>query len=195
MTTHATLSRPDRLPPAVTATVAAVGSAAVAVPLFAVVATTSYAWVLTVCLAAFAAAVAVVDARTHTLPNRYTSALAAAGLIQAAAVSIASHDGIRFLDSLVAAAVVCSAYVALGLLGWFGFGDAKFAGALAVTVAIYAGFAAMYMVPLAILFAAIWTLLCRTFGRVPPTRPHGPAIALSAVCITTAAVFALPAVV
>jgi leader peptidase (prepilin peptidase)/N-methyltransferase len=176
----------------VTAAVAAGGSSAVAVLLFVVITTAAYAWALTALLAAAAAAIAVVDARTHRLPNRYVAALAAAGLVQAAAVAVASHDTIRLLDSLGAAAAVGAAYTLLGLIGWFGFGDAKFAGALAATVAIYAGLAAIYIVPLAILFAAIWMLLCRALGRVPRTRAHGPAIALAAIGVLVAAVLFAP---
>ena len=178
--------------PAVTAAVAAAGSSAVAVLLFAVITTAAYAWALTAFLAAAAAAIAVVDARTYRLPNRYVAALAAAGLVQSVAVAVASNDAIRLLASLVAAAAVGSAYVLLGLVGWFGFGDAKFAGALALTVAIYAGLAAMYIVPLAILFAALWTLLSRALGRDARTRAHGPAIALAAISVMTAAVLFAP---
>jgi len=176
----------------VTAAVAAVGSSAVAVLLFAVLTTAAYEWALTAFLAAAAAAIAVVDARTHRLPDCYVAALAAAGLVQVVAVAVASHDAVRLLDSLVAGAAVGAAYVLLGLVGWFGFGDAKFAGALALTVAIYAGLAAMYIVPLAILFAALWTLLSRALGRDARTRAHGPAIALAAISVMTAAVLFAP---
>ena len=192
MSTQASRIRPALGRPAVTAAVAAAGSSAVAVLLFAVITTAAYAWALTAFLAAAATAIAVVDARTYRLPNRYVTALAAAGLVQAAAVAVASHDSIRLLDSLGAAAAVGAAYVLLGLVGWFGFGDAKFAGALAVTVAIYAGLAAMYVVPLALLFAALGMLLCRVLGRVTRTRAHGPAIALAAISVMFAAVLFAP---
>ena len=192
MSTQASRIRPALGRPVVTAAVAAAGSSAVAVLLFAVITTAAYAWALTAFLAVAAAAIAVVDARTYRLPNRYVAALAAAGLVQAAAVAVASHDAIRLLDSLGAAAAVGAAYVLLGLVGWFGFGDAKFAGALALTVAIYAGLAVMYIVPLAILFAALWTLLSRAFGRDARTRAHGPAIALAAISVMTAAVLFAP---
>ena len=178
--------------PAVTAAVAAAGSSAVAVLLFAVITTAAYEWTLTAFLAAAAAAIAVVDARTYRLPNRYVAALAAAGLVQAVAVAVATHDAIELLDSMGVAAAVGAAYVLLGLVGWFGFGDAKFAGALTLTVAIYAGLAAIYIVPLAILFAALWTLLSRALGRDARTRAHGPAIALAAISVMTAAVLFAP---
>ncbi len=180
--------------PAVTAAVAAAGSSAVAALLFAVTTTAAYAGALTAFLAAAAAAMAVVDARTYRLPNRYVAALAAAGLVQAVAAAVASHYATRLLDSLVAAAAVSAAYVLLGMVGWFGLGDAKFAGALALTVAIYAGLAAIYIVPLAILFAALWMLLCRALGRLPSTRAraHGPAIALAALGVMTVAVLFAP---
>ena len=107
------------------------------------------------------------------------AALAAAGLVQAAAVAVASNDAIRLLDSVGAAAAVGAAYVLLGVIVWFGFGDAKFAGALAVSVAIYAGLAAIYIMPLAIVFTAIWRLLFRTARGIGGLHAHGPAIALS----------------
>ncbi len=191
MTTQAARTRPVLDRPAITAALAAVASAAVAILLLPILTPVGYAWGLTACLTAGAALVAVIDARTHKLPNRYVSALAGAGLIQAAAISIASRDASKFLESLIAAGAIGVVYVLLGLIGWFGFGDAKFAAALTITVAIYAGLAAMYVVPLAILFAAIWTLLLRIPGKFSRARAHGPAIALSAVCITTLAVLAL----
>ena len=194
MSTQASRIRPALGRPAVTAGVAAAGSSAVAVLLFAVITTAAYAWALTAFIAAAAAAMAVVDARTYRLPNRYAAALAAAGLVQAVAVAVASHDAIRLLDSLGAAAAVGAAYVLLGLAGWFGFGDAKFAGALALTVAIYAGLAAIYIVPLAIVFTAIWRLLSRAVGSVGGRHAHGPAIALSAIGVMVAALLpSLPA--
>ena len=141
-----------------------------------------------------ATVVAVVDFRTHLLPNRHVAALAGAGLIQAAAVAVASHDGVRLLNAGIAAMAVCAAYLLLGLIGWFGFGDAKFAGALTVTVAIYAGLAAMYILPLAILYAAVGRLLCRVCGKSGGRHAHGPAIAISAVCVMAAAVLLSPPV-
>ncbi len=193
MTTRTTETRPLLQRSAVTAVVAAAISAAVATLLFPLVTSACYAWGLTVSLAGAAVALAVIDIRTHRLPNRYVSAIASAGLVQAAAAAIASHDPTRVWDSLIAATAVGAAYVLLGLVGWFGFGDAKFAAALTITVAIYAGLAALYVLPLAILFAAIGTLICQVAGRVTRTRPHGPAVGLAAVCIMTAAAFALPA--
>ena len=180
---HQRLSRP-----AVTAVVAAIISVGAALLLFPFVSSGPYAWALTGCLAVAASALAIVDVRTHTLPNRHVSAVATAGVAQAAVVSAAYHDGTRFLVSLVAAAAVFTMYVVLGLLGWFGFGDAKFAGALTITVAIYAGLAALYLMPLAIVFAAVGMLFGRASGRVSHARAHGPAIGLAAVCIMTAAV-------
>jgi leader peptidase (prepilin peptidase)/N-methyltransferase len=191
VTDHAELNTRLLRRPAVTAAGAAAVSAGVALLLFPYVSGEAYAWALTVCLTVAASAVAVVDVRTHTLPNRCVSAAAAAGLVQAAVVSTAAHDGTRFLESLIAAVAVFAVYAILGLVGWFGFGDAKFAGALTVTVAIYAGFAAMYLVPLAIIFAAAGMLFGRAAGRVSHARAHGPAIGLAAVCIMTAAVLGL----
>jgi leader peptidase (prepilin peptidase)/N-methyltransferase len=183
VTDHAELNTRLLRRPAVTAAGAAAVSGGVALLLFPYVSGEAYAWALIICLAVAASAMAIVDVRTHTLPNRYVSAVAAAGLAQAAVVSTASHNGTRLLESLIAASAVFAVYLLLGMAGWFGFGDAKFAGALTVTVAIYAGLAAMYLVPLAIIFAAMWTLACRVIGRSSFPRAHGPAIALAGVSI------------
>ena len=180
--------------PALEAAVAAVVSTTVAVLLIPMLTPVIYAGALTVSLAAGATVVAVVDFRTHLLPNRHVATLAGAGLIQAAAVAVASHDGVRLLNAGIAAMAVCAAYLLLGLIGWFGFGDAKFAGALTVTVAIYAGLAAMYILPLAILYAAVGRLLCRVCGKSGGRHAHGPAIAISAVCVMAAAVLLSPPV-
>ena len=177
---------------ATTAIATAIGSAGVSLLLF-VVPSEEYTWGLIGCLAVAASAVAVVDVRTRRLPNRYVSALAAGGLIQAVAVSAVTRDGSRFVDSLIAAVTVFSAYTLLGLVGWFGFGDAKFAGALTISVAITAGLVAIYIVPLAILFAAAWTLFGPVTGGAAGARAHGPAIALAALCIATGAVLVHPA--
>lgn len=191
MTTEASATRALLTRASMTAALAAFVSALVAALLFPTLSSTVYAWGLSASLAVGAALIASVDVRTHTLPNRYVSASAAAGLIQAASIAIASHDPLRFLYCLVAAGAVGAAYVVLGMVGWFGFGDAKFAAALTVTVAIYAGLVALYIVPLAILVAAIWTLLCRVSGHVGRTRAHGPAIAIAAIGIAVAGVLAL----
>jgi leader peptidase (prepilin peptidase)/N-methyltransferase len=159
--------------------VAAVISAVVACVLFPLLTTEAYAWALTIAVAGSGGALAIIDIRTLTLPNRYVAAIVSAGLVQAAASSIAHHQPHIFWDAVIAAMLVWAMYVVLGLAGWFGFGDAKFAAALTSIVAIYAGFEALYVVPAAIMMAA----LSRTIPRDTGGRAHGPAIALSATLL------------
>ena len=184
-TARMTASRP-RI--ATTTLIAAAGSVILAVIAFPIATTTAYAWVLTVLLAIAAAAVAVVDARTHLLPNRYVAPIAVAGLIQVTVVAIAAGDPGRLLFAVLAAAAVFAGYVLMGMLNWFGFGDAKFAAALVLTVGIYAGLAAIYLIPLAIVLAAAGRLALQAVGRGAGQHAHGPVIAVSAIAVMIAAV-------
>lgn len=168
--------------------IAVAGSVILAVAASAIVTTPAYGWTLTGLLAIAAAGVAVVDARTHLLPNRYVAPIAAAGLIQAAAIAITTADPSRLLLALAAAAAVFVGYTLMGLLRWFGFGDAKFAAALTLTVAIYAGLAAIYLIPLAIVLAAASRLVLQALGRDAGPHAHGPIIAAAAAGIMTLAV-------
>lgn len=147
-----------------------------------------YPWTLTVLLAAAAIALAVIDQRTHTLPNRWTAPLAAAGIIQAATIAIIDTDPWRLVWAIAAAAVVFITYTLMGMAGWFGFGDAKAAAALTITIAIPTGLLAIYLVPAAVLLGGIWraTILAITGNKNP--HPHGPALAIAAIALMTAGV-------
>lgn len=67
--------------------------------------------------------------------------------------------------------------------GMFGLGDAKFAVALSITVAIYAGPLALYLIPIAVLLGGFWRTLITLAGRGKRPRAHGPAIAVAALVI------------
>lgn len=169
--------------PLITAAAAGGASALLALAAHSALDTSGYSWVLTVLLAAAAAVPVAIDIRTRKLPNRWVAPIAVAGAVQATAVAYASADVWRVLWPLIAAVIVFAFYVALGLAGMFGLGDAKFAAALTITVAIYAGPFAIYLVPIALVLGAVYRLGLQVFGRSFRSRAHGPAIAISAVLV------------
>lgn len=175
--------------PLITAAAAGGASALLALAAHSALDTSGYSWLLTVLLAAAAAVPVAIDIRIRKLPNRWVAPIAVAGAVQAIAVAYASADVWRFLWPLIAAAIVFAFYGALGLAGMFGLGDAKFAAALTITVAIYAGPFALYLIPIALVLGAVYRLGLQVFGRSFGPRAHGPAIAIAAVAVLVLAVF------
>lgn len=142
----------------------------------------THRWALLAATAIAAAAIAVVDHRTFTLPNRYVGPLAAAGAVQVVATALFTTDVWAAAWPAIAAAVVFITYAVMGMAGWFGFGDAKFAAALALIVALYAGPLAIYLVPLAILTGAARRVIRGARARKSKLA-HGPDIAAAAIGI------------
>lgn len=142
-----------------------------------------YLWVLLIAVAAAAAYGAVVDVRTMRLPNALTVPLAAAGAVQVAgSILYVGVDAV--VPSLAAGAVVFVVYALIAAAGWCGFGDAKFAGALALFVGLYVGLLAIYLIPMAIVFGSVHMLVAKGMSRAPVSRvPQGPAIAAAAIVI------------
>jgi leader peptidase (prepilin peptidase)/N-methyltransferase len=174
--------------PLITSAAAGGASALLALAAHSVLDTSGYSWLLTVLLAAAAAVPVAIDIRTRKLPNQWVAPIAVAGAVQAIAVAYASADVWRVLWPLIAAAIVFAFYVALGLAGMFGLGDAKFAAALTITVAIYAGPFALYLIPIAMVLGAVYRLGLQLSGRSSGPRAHGPAIAVAGVSVLLLAV-------
>ncbi|WP_242085736.1 prepilin peptidase [Microbacterium lacticum] len=143
-----------------------------------------YPWIALACFTAASTVIAVIDARTRRLPNRHTGPYAVAALLQAIAVSIATADPWIFAMAAIAAAVVFVTYAAMGMAGWFGFGDAKFAAAAALFAGVFAGWFAIYLVPLAVLISAAERAVRMAAGRGRTAHAHGPAIAAAALIVT-----------
>lgn len=180
--------RVDAPRPLIVSAAAGGASALLALAAHSALDTNGYSWLLTALLVAAAATPVAIDIRIHKLPNRWVAPIAAAGAVQAFAVAIATADIWRVLWSLIAAAIVFAFYVALGLAGMFGLGDAKFAAALTITVAIYAGPFALYLIPIALILGAASRLGLQVFRRSSGPRAHGPAIAIAAVSVLVLAV-------
>lgn len=149
-----------------------------------------YPWLALACFGAAAAAIAVIDVRTKLLPNRYTGPLAIAAGMQAAAVTVHDRDLWIAGGALVAATIVFAAYVAMGMVGWFGFGDAKFAAGLALFAGIFAGWLAIYLVPLAVLLSGLERALRMLRGTNTRSHAHGPAIAIAGTAIAAIGILA-----
>jgi leader peptidase (prepilin peptidase)/N-methyltransferase len=176
--------RQKRRPSTVATTgIAAITSCALAATAWPILTTGTYRWILTGLLVAASIPVAVIDVRTRKLPNRCVAPIVAAGVVQAAAIAFGSTDLSRLVVPVVCAVIVFAAYTTMGLAGWFGFGDAKFAAALTVTVAIAAGYAAVYIIPIAVLLGGTQRLLSAGLDRHTPAHPHGPALLAAAAII------------
>lgn len=184
MTDAAPAGRPVRISTTLTASIAAAGgSALLALAAHPIAGTAAYAWLLAALLAGAAAAPVTIDLRSRKLPNRWVAPIAAGAAVQTIAIAYATADPWRALWPAITAAVVFGIYVALGLAGMFGFGDAKFAAAMTITAAIYAGPLALYVVPIAVLLAGFWRAVLTAAGRGKRPRAHGPAIAIAVLVI------------
>lgn len=149
---------------------------------------TAYLVGLTIAATLAAALIAAEDYRTGLLRNRWTGPFIFAGLIQVFIAAIGTQPWTRTAaPCLLGATITTSLYLLLGLLGWVGFGDVKFAAGLALIVAIPAGWAGLYLLPLALAFST----LPRIFRRLAalPQRgrsAHGPALASAVALIMIA---------
>ncbi|GAB3033880.1 hypothetical protein GCM10027052_09190 [Parafrigoribacterium mesophilum] len=166
--------------------IAAAASCTLALAAWSILTTDTYAWILGGLVALAGIPVAMVDVQTHKLPNRYVAPIAAVGLIQAAAIAFASTDLMRLIVPMTCGVVVFSAYAAMGMAGWFGFGDAKFASALTITVAIGSGYASVFVVAVAVLIGSVQRVLRVVVGHQNPVQAHGPALITAALIILVA---------
>ncbi|MGF2950655.1 prepilin peptidase [Microbacterium sp. PI-1] len=155
---------------------------------------TAYGWVVVAVTAVRSARLAVVDERTHTLPNRLTGALAVFGIIQAIGISAWRHDAAPLVIAGVTAGILASLYALLALTKSGGFGDIKFAGALALTIAPYAGLFTLYLLPIAFVISAVRIMARRVRGRAAK-HPHGPSLAIAGIVLLVGSMLAGPALI
>lgn len=155
---------------------------------------TAYGWAVVAVTAVFSARLALVDERTHTLPNRLTGALAVFGIIQAIGISAWMNDTAPLAIAGVTAVILASVYALLALTKSGGFGDIKFVGALALTIAPYAGLLTLYLLPIAFIISAVRIMARRVRGRVSK-HPHGPSLAIAGVVLLVGSMLVGPALI
>lgn len=148
---------------------------------------------LTSCMAVTAAAsMAIGDARTGLLRNAWTGPLVTAAAIQVVLAVLGSapiRDGI--ISGLLGAVAVIGAYIGMGLIGWVGFGDVKFAVGLATIGDVLAGAADIAILPIALLISAVVHAARSVRGSGLRTRaPHGPALAVALSLVIASATVA-----
>ncbi len=150
---------------------------------------TAYLVGLTIAATLAAALIAAEDYRTGLLRNRWTGPFALAGLVQVFIAVVGIPPWTRVVaPCLLGATITTSLYLLLGLLGWVGFGDVKFAAGLALIVAIPAGWAGLCLLPLALAFSALPRLLRRLAAQPERSRSaHGPALAAALSVLMSAA--------
>ena len=154
----------------------------------------AYGWAVVAVTAVFSARLAVIDERTHTLPNRLTGALAVFGIIQAIGISAWRHDAAPLVIAGVTAGILASLYALLALTKSGGFGDIKFAGALALAIAPYAGLLTLYLLPIAFIISAVRIMARRVRGRATK-HPHGPSLAIAGIVLLLGSMLAGPALI
>jgi leader peptidase (prepilin peptidase)/N-methyltransferase len=155
---------------------------------------TVYGWAAIAITAVFSARLAIVDERTHLLPNRVTGALGAFGAIQAVSISVWQKDAEPLVIAAVTAGILAAVYAVLALTGSTGFGDIKFAGALALAIAPYAGLLTLYLFPIACIISAVRIMTRRVLGR-DAKHPHGPSLAIAGIVLLIGSMLAGPALI
>lgn len=151
-----------------------------------------YGWSVIAVTAAIVVRLAIVDELTHTLPNRLTGALAAFGAVQAIGISWLRGEPAPLITAAVTAGLLAGAYALLAFTGSSGFGDIKLAGALALTIALYAGLLTLYLLPIAFIISAARMMIRRLGGR-EDRHPHGTSLAIAGIVLLVGSMLAGPA--
>jgi hypothetical protein len=124
-----------------------------------------------------ATCMAVADGRTGKLRNACTGPFAAAATLHVAiVVTLDRHAWNITTTALLALLVNGGIYLAMGLVGWVGFGDVKFVIGLTLFAVAFAGSASMLLPVIALLIAALLHVLPTGRQRLSSARPHGPAL-------------------
>ncbi len=145
-----------------------------------------YPWVLLAATVVGGGIIASIDIRTLTLPNRFTAALAAAAVVQAVTHSIATVSPSPCVWGALAGVLATVVYLAMGVAGWVGFGDAKFVAGLAIAAGITSGPIALFLAPTAIAFSGLTRGLHVLNRSGRDGHPHGPVLVAATVVVMLA---------
>jgi leader peptidase (prepilin peptidase) / N-methyltransferase len=124
---------------------------------------------------------AMIDARTHRLPNRLVGPLALVGVGGLVTASIWESDA-RYLDFVMGSVAYAGPWLALNLISpsSIGFGDVKFAGALGI-------YLAWFDPKLAFLAVVLTIVLAWPQSLVQALRPDAATLALGPYLLAGAA--------
>jgi len=126
--------------------------------------------------AVVAAIAAVIDARTHRLPNMYTIPLAAIGVVGLAAASLVGDEPVRWAKMALGVAVFCGPWFISHLISpaSIGFGDIKYSAGLGVYLGWLAPAVALLGFFVAPVIYAVAYLVARKRTNEP--IPFGPSL-------------------
>ncbi|WIB65647.1 prepilin peptidase [Curtobacterium sp. MCBD17_040] len=122
----------------------------------------------------FVVAAAVIDVAVQWIPNTF-SAAAGGGVLLASLH--AGLTGQQALNGALCAAIVFLLYLELGVHGWIGGGDVKFAPVPAFILGAVHPMLACWWLVTTIALQGVFSVGARTF-RLPAGLPHLPAMAL-----------------
>ena len=143
----------------------------------------AYLSVVSIAVVLVSIVIAIADLRTGLIRNAWTApfAFAAAAHVLIATSVLPRGDEV-LVESVLSALLAGGCYLALGLLGWVGFGDVKLAAGIGLVLPVCIGLLGLLLVPLAIACSGAAAAARRIRrGGMWSSAPHGPALAAAVV--------------
>jgi leader peptidase (prepilin peptidase)/N-methyltransferase len=116
-------------------------------------------------LAAFATALALVDAAVQRLPDKLTAPAFVGTALPLTAAALSTHDPAAALRLWLAAAALGAGYLVIALIAPLGLGDVKLATALGAALGYFSWHAALRGTIAAILLAGLYSAIMLLTGR------------------------------
>ena len=147
-------------------------------------------WVAIAAFAAAAIPLAVIDARTHRLPNRGTFPLAAGVLGYWIGLALTTGQWLLLAQASVTAAAIAAVTVMIALIGTLAAGDVKLMLAIGLLTGWFSWMLPVYAIVASYLLALphATLILARRRARSGDTRlPFGPYLVAAAIAVTVVA--------